>query len=325
MRLKGHLFNIIAVYAPTLNAPEADKEQFYADLQRAVGWVPARDLLLVAGDWNACTGPADPTNRHVLGRFGLGTRCKNGDRLVNFDSTSRLVVSNTRFQHPRRHLITWRSNDGHTANQIDYILVWSRWASSVLNCRAFRGADTGSEHGSDHALVRATLRLRLQARRPNGRPKRLDVTKLKTAAGTNFRIDLQNRFELLQETIDQQPEREWQTLKKAMVEAAHLHLGFTKHRQRDWMTGATLELAENARRAWIAKARNYRILRRQLREAIRTESNARWSKVAEEAERASACGDTRKLYQLLKQANRGAYWTWRHASCRRWIDPNRSR
>ncbi|CAE1309458.1 unnamed protein product [Acanthosepion pharaonis] len=72
------------------------------------------------------------------------------------------------------------------------------------------------------------------------------------------------------------------------------------------MTGATLELAENARRAWIAKARNYRILRRQLREAIRTDSNARWSRVAEEAERASTCGDTRKLYQLLKQAGRGA-------------------
>ncbi|CAE1141694.1 unnamed protein product [Acanthosepion pharaonis] len=57
---------------------------------------------------------------------------------------------------------------------------------------------------------------------------------------------------------------------------------------------------------WASGARNYRILRRQLREAIRTDSNARWSRVAEEAERASACGDTRKLYQLLKQAGRGA-------------------
>ena len=48
------------------------------------------------------------------------------------------MVTNTRFQHPRRHLVTWRSNDGRTSSQIDYILVQARWASSVLTLEPIR-------------------------------------------------------------------------------------------------------------------------------------------------------------------------------------------
>ncbi len=60
----------------------------------------------------------------------------NWSLTVNFASANRLVVYSTRFQHPQRHLVTWLSNDGRTRNQIDHMLVRSRWASSVIDCRA---------------------------------------------------------------------------------------------------------------------------------------------------------------------------------------------
>ncbi len=47
-------------------------------------------MLIVAGDWSARPGPADPATRHILGKFAVGTRCVNGDRLVNFASANRL-------------------------------------------------------------------------------------------------------------------------------------------------------------------------------------------------------------------------------------------
>jgi len=47
---------------------------------------------------------------------------RNGDRLINFAFNNHLMVSNTKFQHLEHHLVTWYSNDGVTANQIDYIL-----------------------------------------------------------------------------------------------------------------------------------------------------------------------------------------------------------
>ncbi len=64
------------------------------------------------------------------------------------------------------------------------MLVWTRWASSVIYCRAYNGTQTGSEHGSNHA-------------------------KLKTFALEHLRLDLQNRFEGLQLGEDASPEDEW--------------------------------------------------------------------------------------------------------------------
>nr|VZI36954.1 unnamed protein product [Spirometra erinaceieuropaei] len=155
VRLKGHFTNIsiVAVYSPTSAAEQRDKEAFYSQLQALVERLPRRDLLIVAGDWNGRTGPGDSTTSHLLGRFGLGSRCENGERLLNFADRNRLLVTNTCFQHRKKHLLTWYSNDGRTASQIDYILVSSRFRSWVHDSRSMRGAETGNAHGSDHVLV----------------------------------------------------------------------------------------------------------------------------------------------------------------------------
>ncbi len=50
------------------------KVNFYDDLQDTVGRVPTRDMLIVAGDWNARPGPVDTATRHILGKFAGGTK-----------------------------------------------------------------------------------------------------------------------------------------------------------------------------------------------------------------------------------------------------------
>ncbi|BHF67943.1 hypothetical protein SprV_0301097200 [Sparganum proliferum] len=108
VRLKGHFTNtsVVSVYAPTSAAEQRDKEAFYSQLQALVERLPRRDLLIVAGDWNGRTGPGDPITSHLLGRFGLGSRCENGERLLNFDDRNRLLVTNTCLQHRKKHLLT---------------------------------------------------------------------------------------------------------------------------------------------------------------------------------------------------------------------------
>ncbi len=84
--LKGTTVNltVVAVYAPTLDAAEETKDSFYDDLQDAVSRVPRGDMPRVAVDGNARPGPADTATQHILGKFAVGTRCANGDRLVNY-------------------------------------------------------------------------------------------------------------------------------------------------------------------------------------------------------------------------------------------------
>ncbi len=147
-------------------------------------------MLIVGGDWKARPGPVDTAAQHILGKFAVGTRCGNCDRLVNFASANRVVVSIIRFQHPQRYLVTWVSNDGRTRNQIGHMLVRPSWASSVIDCRAYNEAQTGSEHGSNHATVRTCLRLRMKAASISNRPAKLDTENLITVALKYRRLEL---------------------------------------------------------------------------------------------------------------------------------------
>ncbi len=101
-------------------------------------------------------------------------------------------VSSSRFIYLQRHLVAWFSNDGCTRNQIDLMLMRSRWASSVIDCRPYNGPQTGNEHGSDYAMGWAHQRLRLKAARISNRSATLDTAKLKTLALKH--LDLWSRF-----------------------------------------------------------------------------------------------------------------------------------
>ncbi len=117
--LKGVIvyLTVAAVYAPTLYGSEEEKDSFMTTSKSRLTVY----MLIVAGDWNARPGPKDVAAWHILGKLVLRSRCANGDRLVNFASANRLVVSSTRFQHPQRPLVMWFSNDGRARNQIDHM------------------------------------------------------------------------------------------------------------------------------------------------------------------------------------------------------------
>ncbi len=67
----------------------------------------ANDIVLLSSSYSEMQGLLEAVYRSlILGKFAIGPRCANGDRLVNFASANRLVVSSTRFQHPKRHLVT---------------------------------------------------------------------------------------------------------------------------------------------------------------------------------------------------------------------------
>ena len=52
---QGKLFNItvIQVYDPTINAKEAEVDQFHEDLEDLLELTPRNDVLFMVGDWNA--------------------------------------------------------------------------------------------------------------------------------------------------------------------------------------------------------------------------------------------------------------------------------
>ena len=73
---------VIQVYAPTNEADDEVKDDFYEQLQKIVDEVPRHDMLLVIGDWNAKVGEQQIVEEGIVGKFGMtGKRATKGSAL----------------------------------------------------------------------------------------------------------------------------------------------------------------------------------------------------------------------------------------------------
>ena len=168
VHFQGKPFNItvIQLYAPTINAEEAEVEWFYEDLQNLLKLTPQKDVLFIIGDWNAKVGSQETPG--VTGKFGLGIRNEARQRIIEFCQENAVVIANILFQQHKRRL-SWSSPDGQHRNQIDYILCSQRWRSSVQSAKTRPGADCGL----DHKLLISKLRLKLKKVGKTTKPFRL--------------------------------------------------------------------------------------------------------------------------------------------------------
>ena len=104
---KPFSITVIQVYTPTSNAEEVEVEWFYEDLQDLLELTPQKDVLLIIRDWNAKVGSQETPG--VTGKFGLGIRNEERQRLIEFCQENALVIANTLFQQHKRRLYTWTS------------------------------------------------------------------------------------------------------------------------------------------------------------------------------------------------------------------------
>ena len=71
--------------------------------------VPARDLMVLTGDFNSKIGGLQKDYPENMGSNTLGAHNERGVRLLNFCAKHGLVVLNTLFEKRRKH--TWTSPD----------------------------------------------------------------------------------------------------------------------------------------------------------------------------------------------------------------------
>ena len=151
-------------------------------------------------------------------------------------------MNTTFFQKKGSRKWTWESPDGTTKNLIDYILVSSRWKSSVSMCRSFPKPDVGS----DHQMVMANIRIRLGKVSKKTITKRYDVEKL-----NNDRVkttyDNQIREKAYDIVMDKEAsvEETWSNIRNMYNDVAKEVLGY-KQRQKSapWISREVLEMSD---------------------------------------------------------------------------------
>ncbi|XP_045454944.1 uncharacterized protein LOC123664445 [Melitaea cinxia] len=106
------------------------------------------------GDFNAKIGMPLPDEKLIMKNYGYGIRNIRGERLIEFAYENKLSVINTFFKKKTRNRWTWRSPDGKTKNELDYIL--SNFPRNFYNIEVLN-----ITFPSDHRPLRATVKIRM--------------------------------------------------------------------------------------------------------------------------------------------------------------------
>nr|KAG5704670.1 hypothetical protein BaRGS_025312 [Batillaria attramentaria] len=306
--------NIIQCYAPTNDAEEEKKDDFYQQLQTVIDRGGAKDMTILMGDFNAKIGSDNTGYENTMGTHGLGQMNENGERFADFCALNQLVIGGSIFPHKRIHKATWRSPDHVTENQIDHICISRKFRRSWRDVRVMRGADVSS----DHHLLATTLRLRLKRHtNANNTRTRYNVGLLRnTETQTAFRISLSNRFQPLQDLIEDSGmdiETQWEHSKKLWHDTCEEVLGKRKTQHKEWVSADTTQKLEvrkkkktalNTSRTRRAKAKaqeEYTAADREVKRSTRKDKRDYIDDLANQAEEAAGQGNLKDLYQVTKK------------------------
>ena len=113
------------------------------------------------GDLNAKVGEYNRNVEQVMGKWSIGARNENGDKLIEACSFVGLIIGGSLFPHKHCHQATWIATDNTTETQIDHFCIFKTGRSCFLDVRVKRSADIGS----DHHLLAATMRLFLSLKK----------------------------------------------------------------------------------------------------------------------------------------------------------------
>ena len=270
MKIKGHPFNIniIQTYAPTLESPEEEVDEFYDQIAEAQGQCKSQEITVVMGDFNAKVG--SDQFEDLIGPFGLGDRNFRGERLISWCDANELILTNTWFKKHPRLLWTWKSPGGGYKNQIDFIAINKRFRNAVMDTRTFPGADCYS----DHVPVVADIALKLKNVNKTERKERLQLKLLLTdeELKESYRVEVANRYEVLnsEEPLggEEELDRDWRNLKISFTEPANEMVPKQERRGRQkWMTNRILDMMEERRINKETNPQRYEELNLEIRQA----------------------------------------------------------
>ena len=90
---------MVQAYAPTNDAMDEEKDEFYNQLQDTVSSCNRNDMIVVMRDLNAKVGNNNTNRGEVMGKIGVGVVNDNGERLCYFCNKNGFIINGTIFPH----------------------------------------------------------------------------------------------------------------------------------------------------------------------------------------------------------------------------------
>jgi exonuclease III len=149
---------IIQVYAPTLEARETEKDQFYESLINTIN-EEREYYTIVMGDFNGKIGKQreNSSKQDCVGPYALEATNNNGKRMIELALAGRLKIAGTFFKKKLRRKWTWISPNGITRNEIDHLLTNDMTIIKDIS------PITNFKFASDHKLVKCKIQIKHRA------------------------------------------------------------------------------------------------------------------------------------------------------------------
>ena len=236
--------SIIQVYAPTADHDDTEIETFYEEIDKTMKQLKSTDIKIVMGDFNAKVGEGRIGN--IIGPHGLGEINESGERLVEWCAENEFVVTNTWFKNHARRKWTWKSPGDRQRNQIDYIMIQSRFRNAIRSAKSMPGADCGS----DHVPVICTFNLKLKAIKRTKHQPCYNFRLLQTnkELKEKFAVEVNNKFTALE--VVTEVEHQWEQMKDSISKTIEENIPLKpKKEHKKWMTQEILDHMESRREA----------------------------------------------------------------------------
>ena len=85
-----------------------EKNDFWQDLDGLMESVLKQERIVLGVDLNGHVGEGNIGNEEILGRYGAGTRNKEGSMVVDFAKRMDLAIFNTYFKKKDEHRVTYK-------------------------------------------------------------------------------------------------------------------------------------------------------------------------------------------------------------------------
>ena len=299
-------FSVTVAYAPTEDANDSVKDDFYQQLSDTLDQQPRQDVKLILGDFNAQVTSDCSLWPGIISKHSLhSTSNDNGTRLLDFCAMNQLTIGGTLFQHKDIHKGTWRSPNGKTVNQIDHICISTRWNHSLLDVRSYRGADIGS----DHYLVRGYLQLKLQsvAKRKSSNHCLPALERLRDKSQVEeYNKALEEKLRAIK-FEDMDVEHVWSNLRDTISNVSMEVLGVRPRKKREQhLSSDTVQLIKNRGEfkrkdpTSDANRSEYSRLNKLVKKSCKTDENNWAARVATDLESAAGRGQQREVWQKMK-------------------------
>ena len=146
MKLEANesILNIVSAYAQQINNSMEEKNYFWEDLDGLIESISTEERIVLGADLNEHVGEGNIGDEEIVGRYGAGTRNKEGSMVVDFVKRMDLAIVNTYFNKKDEYRVTYKS--GGKSNQVDYVMCRRKNLKEMCDCKVILNECVAKQH-----------------------------------------------------------------------------------------------------------------------------------------------------------------------------------